>query len=108
VAQPHAPLRARAARIRASRERLRGLPREQPATRIDVNTAAAETDYVVDGQPVMHMLSASGRPGGDETPMLKSAISAIVLNPPWNVPEGIAEEEILPKGEAYLQEMGFM
>ena len=107
VAQLNVPADSRAAQIRASMERLRWLPRDEPATRIDVNTAAAETDYVVDGQSVMHMLSASGRPGGDETPMLKSAISAIVLNPPWNVPDGIAEEEILPKGEAYLQEMGF-
>jgi murein L,D-transpeptidase YcbB/YkuD len=29
--------------------------------------------------------------------MLTSAIDAVVLNPPWNVPEEIAKEEILPK-----------
>jgi len=102
------PALARAAQIRANLERLRWLPREEPATRIDVNTAAAVTDYFVQGRRVMHMLSASGRPGGDETPMLASKVDAIVLNPPWNVPEEIAEDEILPKGEAYLQEMGFV
>jgi murein L,D-transpeptidase YcbB/YkuD len=77
------------------------LPREEPETRVDVNTAAATFTYFENGQPAMTMLSASGKPG-DETPMLMSKIDNIVLNPPWNVPEGIAQEELYPKGEAYL------
>lgn len=101
------PALARAAQIRASLERLRWLPRQQPATRIDVNIAAAEMDYFRDGQLVTHMLAASGKPGGDETPMLKSAVDGIVLNPPWNVPQEIAQDEIIPKGEAYMQAKGF-
>jgi len=107
IGELNVPALARAAQIRASLERLRWLPRQEPATRIDVNIAAAEMTYYRDGKPATHMLAASGRPGGDETPMLKSAIDAIVLNPPWNVPEEIAEREILPKGEAYLQAKGF-
>ena len=107
IAALNVPALSRAAQIRANLERLRWLPREEPPTRIDVNTAASVADYYVEGDRVMHMLSASGRPGGDETPMLASNIDAIVLNPPWNVPQEIAQEEILPKGEAYLQEMGF-
>lgn len=106
VAQLDVPAAARAAQIRASLERLRWLPRQQPATRIDVNIAAAEMSYYQDGRLVTHMLAAAGRPG-DETPMLKSAVDAIVLNPPWNVPQEIAEQEILPKGEDYLQAKGF-
>jgi murein L,D-transpeptidase YcbB/YkuD len=102
------PAIARAAQIRANLERLRWLPRDEPATRVDVNTASATMSYYRDGQMVMHMLSASGRPGGDETPMLASAIDGIVLNPPWNVPDEIAQEEIIPKGEAYLQAKGFV
>lgn len=100
------PAQARAAQIRASLERLRWLPRQEPATRIDVNIAAAEMVYFRDGHLVTHMLATSGRPG-DETPMLQSAVDGIVLNPPWNVPQQIAEDEILPKGEAYLQAKGF-
>jgi murein L,D-transpeptidase YcbB/YkuD len=107
VEQLNVPAEARAAQIRASLERLRWLPRQEPATRIDVNIAAAEMSYYRDGQLTTHMLAASGRPGGDETPMLKSAVDAIVLNPPWNVPPEIAEQEIIPKGEAYLQAKGF-
>jgi murein L,D-transpeptidase YcbB/YkuD len=93
------PAIARAAQIRANLERLRWLPREEPATRVDVNTAAATFSYFVDGKPVLHMLAASGKPG-DETPMLASNIDGIVLNPPWNVPQGIAQEELYPKEAA--------
>ena len=107
VEQLNVPAQARAAQIRASLERLRWLPRQQPATRIDVNIAAAEMDYFRDGQLVTHMLAASGKPGGDETPMLKSAVDGVVLNPPWNVPQEIAQDEIIPKGEAYMQAKGF-
>lgn len=100
------PAEAYAAQIRANLERLRWLPRDTPPTRIDVNTAAAEMDYYLDGRLATHMLAASGKPG-DETPMLTSTIDSIVLNPPWNVPQEIAEQEILPKGDAYLQAKGF-
>jgi len=90
------PAKARAAQIRANLERLRWLPREAPPTRVEVNTAAGLFDYYQDGRPVLHMLAAAGKPG-DETPMLTSAIDAVVLNPPWNVPDSIAKDEILPK-----------
>jgi murein L,D-transpeptidase YcbB/YkuD len=102
------PAQGYAAQIRADLERLRWLARQDPPTRIDVNTAAATMDYYADGKLAMHMLAASGKPGGDETPMLASAIKSIVLNPPWNVPQEIAEEEIAPKGDAYMQAKGFV
>lgn len=101
------PVETRAAQMRASLERLRWVARTDPPTRIDVNTAAAVTDYIKDGQVALHMLSASGKPG-DETPMLTSSIDHLVLNPPWNVPDGIADEELRPKGDAYLSSHGFI
>jgi murein L,D-transpeptidase YcbB/YkuD len=97
----------RAAQIRANLERLRWLPREEPPTRVDVNTAAQTFVYYENGQPAVTMLAAAGKPG-DETPMLASKIDHIVLNPPWNVPEGIAQEELYPKGEAYLAANNFI
>ncbi|HEY8002864.1 MAG TPA: L,D-transpeptidase family protein [Phenylobacterium sp.] len=103
------PALTRAAQIRANLERLRWLPRQEPATRVDVNTAAGLFDYYRDGRPVLHMLAASGKPG-DETPMLASAIDAVVLNPPWNVPDTIAKDELMPKEQAapgYLEAHGF-
>jgi len=106
LAELNVPTSARAAQIRANLERLRWLPREDPPTRVEVNTAAQTTDYFVDGRPALHMLSAAGKPG-DESPMLASAINAITVNPPWNVPENIAKDELLPKGADYLQSHGF-
>jgi murein L,D-transpeptidase YcbB/YkuD len=106
LAELNTPTAARAAQIRANLERLRWLPRDEAATRIEVNTAAQTMDYFKDGQPAMHMLAAAGRPG-DESPMLGSAINAITLNPPWNVPKGIAENELYPKGSDYLASHGF-
>jgi murein L,D-transpeptidase YcbB/YkuD len=106
LAELNVPTAARAAQIRANLERLRWLPRDEAPTRIEVNTAAQTMDYVKDGHPAMHMLAAAGKPG-DESPMLASAISAITLNPPWNVPQGIAQDELYPKGSDYLASHGF-
>jgi murein L,D-transpeptidase YcbB/YkuD len=93
--------------LRANLERLRWLPRDEPATRVDVNIASATMIYVEGGQPRLTMKTASGKPG-DETPMLTSKIDHIVLNPPWNVPDGIANDEIRPKGEDYLARNNFV
>jgi len=92
--------------LRANLERLRWLPRDEPPTRIDVNIAAMSLIYLVDEQPQLMMRVAPGKPG-DETPVLASRIERIVLNPPWNVPTGIAEKELLPKGQDYLAAHGF-
>jgi murein L,D-transpeptidase YcbB/YkuD len=90
---------ARAAQIRANLERWRWVPRDQPATRIEVNSAAGLFDYYRDGQPALHMLAASGKPG-DETPILASTIKTVVINPTWNVPDSIAKDELYPKEAA--------
>jgi murein L,D-transpeptidase YcbB/YkuD len=108
AAQPQTPQgAARLARLRANLERLRWLPRDEPATRVDVNIASASLIYVSDGQPGLTMRTASGKPG-DETPMLASKIDNIVLNPPWNVPDEIAANELVPKGPDYLASHGFV
>lgn len=107
VAKLNAPVVHPGDLLRANLERQRWLPREEPATRIDVNIASAEMNYFVDDQPVTHMLVAAGKKG-DETPMLTSAIDSLVLNPPWYVPQRIAREEIVPKGSAYMRSRGFV
>lgn len=46
-----------------------------------------------------------------KTPMFASALSGVVFNPTWNVPAGIAAEEILPKAARdpdYLARNGFV
>jgi murein L,D-transpeptidase YcbB/YkuD len=92
----NAPLGERVMQIEANMERWRWLPRELPATRVQVNIAAAVLAVYQDGQPVLAMKAVAGKPG-DATPMLSSQIQSIVLNPPWHVPESIATKEIWPK-----------
>ncbi len=93
------PVGGRILQIEANMERWRWLPRELPATRIQVNIAAAVLAVYRQGEPVLAMKAVAGRPE-DQTPMLQSAISSIVLNPPWHVPDSIAKKEIWPKAHA--------
>jgi murein L,D-transpeptidase YcbB/YkuD len=83
-------------------ERRRWLDRQPPATRIDVNTAAAFLDYWRDGAHADNRRVVVGQPDW-ETPELASPMTRLVANPPWTVPDSIAKEEILPKGAAYMQ-----
>ena len=96
LAALNVPVQTRIAQIRANLERWRWLPRNPPATRIEVDAASDTMDYYKDGQDVLHMLAASGKPG-DETPMLISKITDIKFNPPWRVPADIAQKELFPK-----------
>jgi murein L,D-transpeptidase YcbB/YkuD len=93
--------RDRARILAVNLERRRWLERSPPATRIDVNTAAAELHYFKDGSEKDRRRVVVGQPDW-ETPELGSPIVRLVANPPWTVPESIAKEEILPKGAAYM------
>jgi murein L,D-transpeptidase YcbB/YkuD len=95
------PAADRVRQIMANMERWRWLPQELPAKRIQVNIAAAVLTVFEGDAPIASMKAVTGRPG-NETPMLQSKIHSIVLNPPWNVPAGIAAKELFPKGAAYL------
>jgi murein L,D-transpeptidase YcbB/YkuD len=97
----NATARDRARQLAVNLERRRWLPRSAPATRIDVNTAAAFLDYWREGQLADSRVVVVGQPDW-ETPALQSPIVRLVANPPWTVPRSIEEEELLPKGEAYL------
>jgi L,D-transpeptidase YcbB len=97
---------ARIDQIIANMERWRWLPAALPADRIQVNIAAAVLTFYKDDAPALSMRAATGRPG-DPTPILTSEIHSIVLNPPWNVPSGIAKKELWPKGAGWLKRNGY-
>lgn len=101
------PAADRVRQIMANMERWRWLPQELPKNRIQVNVAAAILTVFDGDAPIASMKAVTGAPGGRETPMLQSRIHSIVLNPPWNVPAGIAAKELFPKGPAYLAAHGF-
>jgi len=86
-------------------ERRRWLAREISPTRIDVNTASALLDYFQGGEVRFSSRVVVGQ-RKHETPELSARMFQLVANPPWNVPQGIAEEEVLPKGAAYMASQG--
>jgi murein L,D-transpeptidase YcbB/YkuD len=102
----NATARDRARQLAVNLERRRWLARSAPETRIDVNTAAAFLDYWRDGQLADTRRVMVGQPGW-ETPALLSPIVRLVANPPWTVPASIEQEELLPKGAAYLARNNF-
>ena len=101
------PVERRIDQIVANMERWRWLPASLPARRVQVNVAAGVLTLFKNDQPTLSMRAVTGKPGGGETPLLSSEIHSIVLNPPWNVPTGIAQKELFPKGRAYLASAGF-
>jgi murein L,D-transpeptidase YcbB/YkuD len=102
----NATARDRARQLAVNLERRRWLQRTAAKTRIDVNTAAAFLEYWRDGQLADRRVVVVGQPEW-ETPPLESPIVRLVANPPWTVPTSIEEEELLPKGEAYLARNNF-
>jgi murein L,D-transpeptidase YcbB/YkuD len=82
-------------------ERRRWLNRQPPATRIDVNTAATVLTYWRDGAVRDRRAVVTGQPDW-ETPELSAPMRALVANPDWTIPDKIAQEEIIPKGQAYM------
>jgi murein L,D-transpeptidase YcbB/YkuD len=101
------PVQKRIDQIVANMERWRWLPSSLPGDRVQVNVAAGVLTLFKDDQPSLSMRAIAGKPNGGETPLLSSEIHSIVLNPPWNVPAGIARREILPRGSAHLAANGF-
>jgi murein L,D-transpeptidase YcbB/YkuD len=97
----------RARELAVAMERLRWLPRNPPATRIDVNTAASFLDYWRDGQHVDHRKVVEGE-ADKPTPQLQAPIVRLVAHPTWTVPKGIGVKELADKSPQWLQDNGFV
>ena len=101
---------ARAEQIAANLERRRWMPRNPPARRVALNIADASLELIEPGQAPLSMRVVVGRPT-KRTPMFEDKIKAVVLNPPWIVPDNIAAKEIWPKirkDPAYKDREGFV
>ena len=84
--------------IEVNLERQRWLPRRLPAERVWVNAADARLVLYLADRPVFStrvIVGQDGRP--NQSPEFHATIDGVLFNPPWNVPESIATEEILPK-----------
>lgn len=90
-------------------ERLRWLPRKLEADHIVVNMAGYDLTVVRGGQQAMAMKVVVGRPFR-QTPIMRSDITDLVLNPFWNAPEKLAREDLFPKlrsNPGYFAEKGY-
>jgi murein L,D-transpeptidase YcbB/YkuD len=84
--------------IEVNLERERWLPRELPAERVWINAADARLVLYRGDRPIFSTLVIVGQDGQpNQTPEFQVAINGVLYNPPWNVPESITTEEILPK-----------
>ena len=92
----------RARALAVALERRRWLSRTTPATRIDVNTAAAQLRYYRDDTLADERKVVVGEPG-HETPGLSSPIYRLVANPTWTVPKSIQNGEMAAVDADYLQ-----
>jgi len=90
------PVEARLAQIETNLERWRWLPHDLPKDRLEVDLSAAEATLFVSDRPQLQMRAIVGDPG-HKTPMFASRLEAVIFNPPWNVPNSIARDEILPR-----------
>ncbi|MCW5730199.1 MAG: L,D-transpeptidase family protein [Alphaproteobacteria bacterium] len=86
----------RRARIVANMERWRWMPRQIPRYHVMVSVAEQSLRVVQDGTVPLAMPVVIGRVA-TPTPSFAARISGLVINPAWNIPTGIARNEILPR-----------
>ena len=101
IAALNVPAEQRLQQIEMSLERWRWLPQETGDRYVLVNIPAFTLTAYDGGEPALEMPVVVGATySGRETPVLSDSLKQVVFRPYWNVPEGIALEEILPKAHA--------
>ena len=108
LAAMNVPVEARIEQIRASLERARWFLQDLPDRYVMVNAAAFRVMFVENDEVIWSSRVIVGEPD-KETPMFRSAMQSIVLNPSWSVPDSIVKNEFLPalrKDPRYLARKG--
>ncbi|GAB3474846.1 L,D-transpeptidase family protein [Azotobacter salinestris] len=82
--------------VRANLERFRWLAREMEPTLLLVDVAGAQLTLFRDQQPRWQTRTQVGRPARP-TPLLKSQVTHLTLNPTWTIPPTILREDKLPQ-----------
>nr|WP_235950005.1 L,D-transpeptidase [Candidatus Regiella insecticola] len=98
----------RATLLALNMQRLRILPADMK-TGIMVNIADYSLHYYQEGNEILSSAVIVGRPSR-KTPFMSSALSNVVINPPWNVPTSMVKNDILPKVKydaTYLKQHGY-
>jgi len=100
---------ARVRQIEANLERWRWVREDQGTRYLRVNVADFRLEAVEEGQSVLSMAVVVGKPV-HRTPVFAGRMTYLVLNPYWNVPGEIADQELLPaarRDPSYLTRRGF-
>ena len=90
------PAAARRDQLRINLERLRWLARELEPTMVLVDLAGQRVNYYHDGQLQWQARTQVGR-AERPSPLLKSRITHLTLNPTWTVPPTIFNKDKLPE-----------
>lgn len=92
------PVGERIGQLLVNLERWRQAPRDFEPRYVRVNLPAFELEAVEQGRTVLRMPVIIGMPEPEwSTPVFEDEVEYLVLHPEWNVPQGITEEEVLPK-----------
>ena len=100
--------RMRAGLLALNMQRLRLLP-DDMHNGIMVNIPNFSMNYYEQGKTILSSRVIVGRPDR-KTPLMRSALNDVVLNPPWNVPTSLIRGDIVPKAKSdpnYLMKHGF-
>ena len=89
------PATFRVGEIAANMERWRWMPAAFERRYIAVNVPDQSLKFMRDGNAVLNSRVIVGRKMSP-TPITRSAIVAVVANPPWNIPGDIAARDLLP------------
>jgi murein L,D-transpeptidase YcbB/YkuD len=99
----------RVRQIRWNLERWRSMPRVFTGNRIEINIPAATATLYDGDQPVRAIRAIVGA-AIHPTPVMRTRMSSVTLNPYWNVPASIIEKEIRPmlkRDSNYLKRFNF-
>jgi murein L,D-transpeptidase YcbB/YkuD len=84
--------------VEVNLERERWLPRRLPADRVWVNIVDERAVLYRDDQPIFSTKVIVGQDElRNQSPEFQATINGVLFNPPWNIPQDIATNEILPK-----------
>lgn len=99
------PVEIKIAKIKVNLERARWVLHDLPDEFVLADIAGFSVNYYRDGKVIWSTRAQVGRPYR-KTPVFRSQIRYLVINPTWTVPPTILEEDILPeiqKDITYLQ-----
>jgi len=90
------PVGVRIAQVIANMERWRWLPRKFEDSYVLVNVPEQTAKFITNGEVALETRAIVGKLSS-HTPIARMMATSLVANPPWHVPEDIAQATILPK-----------